>query len=147
MLQLVGGVAAAGVVAAGATAFTAPGLTNSVATSTKVISAGSLSFSTVEGAELTSVVTLSSRTNKAEITGVRLYLAGLNSTALNTTTTVVNASITGTSAPAGSVVGTVRTLTCAYNSTPAAWDCNVTTAGTDYLTALTAVTVDVQAGV
>jgi hypothetical protein len=138
LLQLVGGVAAAGVVAAGTTAFTAGGVT---ATATAI--GGGTAAITVEGAELTAASFTNGTTPGTydRISGMSLHLAGTNSATLSDSSKV-SIAITGTGEQGGATDG--AWIDCG-TGTGGVWTCATTTPANDYWTGITSVSIKVAA--
>lgn len=137
MLQLVGGVAAAGVVAAGTTAFTAGGITNSV---THLPGAGNAQIS-VEGATLGSAVFTFGATAGTydHILGITLGLTGTGGYAMSDTNSKVSVALTGSGAAGSASSGAY--YDCG-NGSSGTWTCTIGTSS-DFFTQVDTVNIKV----
>ena len=139
MLQLLGGVAAAGVVAAGTTAFTAGGVD---ATSLKMVAGGTTAI-TVEGANVTAATFVNGSTPGTydRVTGVTITLAGTGGATISDSSDVSFA-FTGTGETGAAVDGTY--FDCGAGS-GGVWICTTTTPANDYWTHIDTVNIKVAA--
>nr|WP_221375721.1 hypothetical protein [Actinoplanes polyasparticus] len=131
MIQIVGGIAAAGAVAAGATAFTASGVLKDASVASGVAVGGSVSITANEGAKVMSMKVKQTAADPDQLTGVEAVVVAADGSTSLPNSAVVKAKISGTGGTAGAV---------AWSSCTKATDtytCNLS----GYYTAITAVEI------